>query len=390
MNRNDIINVFQQVLENPSNSFIEQWISDGGKVMGYYCSLIPPEIFTAAGITPYRIRAAGSDSTDLADVYVSSQLCTFVRHMLNLALGGQFDFLSGIVAMNGCDQARRAYDIWEKKTDIPFKTIISVPRTPANYNIEWFKEELKKLIKAIENHFSVKITPQSLAEAIKFHNTTRRKLAQFNDLRKEPDPPINGYEASIVNIAAQIMPLKDFNDLIDKLLQAVGKEKRTGRYRTRLIVSGGEMDEPEFVKIIEDQGGLVVYEDTCFGARYYEEPVSEEEDPLNSIANRYFYRIPCARMGNSFDRRYENLEKIYREFKAEGIISQILVHCILNSGFSFQLKRKAKTSEISTLLLDRECRMKGYGQMKTRVQAFIESIESKARKEDKYNGRTSK
>ena len=84
------------------------------------------------------------------------------------------------------------------------------------------------------------------------------------------------------------------------------------------------MDEPEFVKIIEDQGGLVVYEDTCFGARYYEEPVSEEEDPLNSIANRYFYRIPCARMGNSFDRRYENLEKIYREFKAEGIISQIL------------------------------------------------------------------
>jgi len=384
MNKSDILSAFQQALKKPLNSFMEQWISGGGKVIGHYCSLIPQEIFTAADIASYRIRVAGSESTDLADTYVSSQVCTFVRHMLNLALEGQFDFLSGIVAMNGCDQARRAYDIWKRKTGIPFQMIISVPRTPEEYNIGWYKKELKRLIEAIENHFSVKISMQNLTEAIKLHNDVRRKLAQFNDLRKEPNPVINGYEATTVNIAAQIMPLKNVNDLLDKLLKAVTKEQSHNRYRARLILSGGEMDEPEFVKVIEEQGGLVVYEDMCFGARYYEEPVREEGDPLTRIAERYFYRIPCARMGNGFDKRYENLKMIRKEFNAEGIISQLIVHCILNAGLSFQFKRKVKSDEIPLLILDRECRMKGYGQIKTRVQAFIESIESKRGKEDEY------
>ena len=107
---------------------------------------------------------------------------------------------------------------------------------------------------------------------------------------------MSGAEVTAVTIAAHVMPLKDFNDLLDGLLKVVEGEHGSNRYRVRLIVSGGEMDEPEFVKAIEDQGGLVVYEDTCFGARYYEEPVSREGDPLTRIAERYFYRLPCARI----------------------------------------------------------------------------------------------
>jgi benzoyl-CoA reductase/2-hydroxyglutaryl-CoA dehydratase subunit BcrC/BadD/HgdB len=136
------------------------------------------------------------------------------------------------------------------------------------------------------------------------------------------------------------------------------------------------MDEPELVRAIENQGGLVVYEDTCFGARYYEEPVSVEGDPLTRIAERYFYRLPCARMGNSFHGRYDHLMKIRDEYKAEGLIVQRLNHCLLNAGHSFLFNLRSKAGNTPTLLLDREYLTRGYGQINTRVQAFIESIES--------------
>ena len=126
MHKDEIIQLFQDSLAKPLNSQMEAWVSSGGKVVGHYCSLIPGEIFSAANIAPYRIRGGGSEDTAIADVYLSSHLCTFVRHTANLALEGKFNFLSGIVATNGCDQARRAYDVWEKKTTIPFHQILSV------------------------------------------------------------------------------------------------------------------------------------------------------------------------------------------------------------------------------------------------------------------------
>jgi benzoyl-CoA reductase subunit C len=376
MNKEEIMRVFQDALDKPLNSHLEQWIAGGGKVVGHYCSLVPGEIFTAAGIAPYRVRGGGSEETTLADVYLSSHLCTFVRHTVNLTLEDRFDFLSGIVATNGCDQARRAYDVWEKKTEVPFRMILSIPRTPKEYNIGWFIEELQRLMAAMEDYFSVKTGPQDLLDAIRLHNRVRKNLGRLHDLRKRTNPPITGAEATAVTIAAHVMPLKEYNTLLEKLIRTLENHQGVGQYRVRLMVTGGEMDEPEFIKAIEAQGGLVVYEDTCFGARYYEEPVSEEGDPLTRIAERYFYRLPCARMEDSFPPRYENLLKMVDDLKAEGLIVQRLNHCLLNAGHSFLFNLKAKAGEIPTLFIEREYLGRGYGQISTRVQAFIERIES--------------
>ncbi|MBI5252515.1 MAG: 2-hydroxyacyl-CoA dehydratase [Desulfomonile tiedjei] len=380
MNKSEILNVFQDVVKEPLNSYVEQWISGGGKVGGYYCSLIPAEIFTAAGMVPYRIRGPRSEDTALADVYLSSNVCTFVRHTVNIALQGEFDFMSGIVCMNGCDQARRAYEVWKQKTKVPFHAFLSVPRTSEERLLSWYKEELEKLIEAMEKHFSVKIRSQELHEAIKLHNAARANLIRLNDLRKRPSPPISGSEALTVTIAAHVMPLKNFNELAEVLLAALNSDQAPRKYRARFIVSGGELDEPEFLKVMEDQGGLVVYEDTCFGARFYEEQVPEEGDPLTKIAERYFYRVPCARMVNSFPARYANVEQIMTDFHADGLIAQRIKQCIVNAGHLYNFTRRGRSNGMPTLVLDREYLAGGYGQVKTRVQAFIENIESKSKK----------
>ena len=377
MQKDDIIQVFEHALEKPLNPQMEEWISSGGKVIGHYCSLVPGEIFSAANIAPYRIRGGGSEDTAIADVYLSSHLCTFVRHTANLALAGHFDFLSGIVATNGCDQARRAYDVWEKKTSLPFRRILSVPRVQGNHNIDWFIEELENLISALEAHFDVTIGPEQLLGAIMLHNRIRQNLTRLHALRKKPNPPITGSQATAATIAAHVMPLETYNTLLETLLQALESDtQENGNYRARLIVSGGEMDEPDFVAAVEKQGGIVVYEDTCFGARYYEQPVEEDGDPLTRIAERYFYRLPCARMEDNFNRRYANLKNVRADYQADGFIVQRLNHCLLNAGHAFIFNRQAKSDKTPTLIIDREYLAQGYGQISTRVQAFIEHIEA--------------
>ncbi|MCL4442153.1 MAG: 2-hydroxyacyl-CoA dehydratase family protein, partial [Firmicutes bacterium] len=354
----------------------------GGKCVGYNCILIPGEIFTAAGMMPYRIRGAGSEDTSLADVYVTAKYCSFIKHTVNLALEGKYDFLSSIVFMSTCEQLNRAYHIFDLKTKIPFKSRIAFPKIHdgSGHFFDWFKGDLDRLIRELEDHFSVKIGPNELLEAIKLHNTTRKNLLRLNELRKADNPPISGSEALTVSIASSLMPLKDFNILIEQLIEKLEINQGPKSYRARLIVTGGELDDPEFIKIIEDQGGLVVYDDYCFGSRCYEGFVSEEGDPLTKIAERYLSTVPCAGIMDSFSYRYDHLQQARKDFRADGMIFQRLTFCVSNGSYIPVLRHCSKTDEnaIPTLYLEREYGSGGRGQVSTRVQAFIESIESKA------------
>ena len=60
------------------------------------------------------------------------------------------------------------------------------------------------------------------------------------------------------------------------------------------MIAGSDLDDPGFVKLIEDSGGLVVADDLCTGSRYFWEDVSG--DPLEALARRYLSPVLCARM----------------------------------------------------------------------------------------------
>ena len=95
--------------ETITNPAIERWKEKGGKVIGYYCTYVPEEVIHAAGMLPYRMRATGSTGTELGDVYSSHLSCSFVRHSLDQAMRGEYNFLDGLVALFSCDHIRRLF-----------------------------------------------------------------------------------------------------------------------------------------------------------------------------------------------------------------------------------------------------------------------------------------
>ena len=137
MGNRDVMDIFRNVIKQPGNAYINEWVASGKKVVGYYCSYIPEEIFTAAGLLPYRLRGAGSVDSSDGDAYMSARVCTFVRHTVSLALRGELDFLDGVVLAQNCDHIRRAADVFKKKVNLPFYSFLSIPRIPKERLFDW-------------------------------------------------------------------------------------------------------------------------------------------------------------------------------------------------------------------------------------------------------------
>jgi len=375
MDKEAILQTFREALQGPRNSFLDRYIADGGRVMGYYCSYIPEEIFSAAGFLPYRLRGAGTEDSSDGDAYMSARICTFVRHTMTLALRGEFNFLNGVVLLQNCDHVRRAGDLFTKKVKLPFYSLLSVPRAPKERLFEWYFEELKRLKGEIEAHFGIEITDRMLEEAIALHNATRQRVSRLYDLRKRDAPPITGEEALTVTTAAHLMPRDRFNALMDELLDRLESSAGSNSYRARVIITGGEMDNPEYVANLEQQGALSVAELVCFGQRSFGEPIpAGNGQPLERIARHRFFQAPCARMVECFEDQITVLKNAVRDYKADGIVLQRMKFCDPWAGDAHSLYWRMKQEGIPFLSLEREYQVAATGQVKTRVQAFLEQM----------------
>ncbi len=381
----DAIRALRQQISGISNEHVEAWKAAGKPVVGYFCTYVPVEVLTAAGVLPLRLRGTGSDDSAAADVYLSGRTCTYVRHTLALALEGRYDFLDGQICLNTCDHVRRAHDVWRHKTSIPYHGFLSVPRNARESLYPYYREEVERLIAELGEHVGTKVDDAALEAAIGQHNRVRERLRRLDALRAGDRPVLRGSELLTLSVAALVLPPEAFLAETDVLLEALDEDPpapRTGR--ARLLLAGGELDEPGLIEAIESQGAEVVADTLCAGGRSYDVPVPEgTDDPLDAICRRTFFQVSCARMIGNFPDRVEALMARCAERGVDGVVFQRLTFCDPWGGEVHNLRHRLKPLGMPMLVLEREYGRVPTGQVRTRVQAFLELIESGQRREEK-------
>jgi benzoyl-CoA reductase subunit C len=150
--------------------------------------------------------------------------------------------------------------------------------------------------------------------------------------------------------------------------------------RARLMLIGSVLHNPEFIKAIEDQGGLVVTDELCTSTRYWSDPVilDDNRSLIESVSRRYLNNFPCARMFPS-DERFDRIINYIKDFKVDGVISEIVRYCVPYCHDLPLLMKKLKKIDVPILALDVEYGTSGSGQIQTRVQAFLEMLEVKTK-----------
>lgn len=361
-----------------SGGRIAAWRAKGGKAVGTVCCHVPNEILWAAGVLPVRLRATGCTDSSDAEAWMSSFSCSYARSVLEYLMNGTYR-LDGLVQSDGCMMATRILDNWShvaKKNGTPqFTYQIDAPRITNETTVEFYKEELQGLADALGEFSGQKVTDERLCAAVSKYNEIRMLIAEVNELRLAEKPVISGAEALALMIRSADMTPDEYIEELNAFL--ADAENRTPlESRARLMVIGSALDNPEYLKVIEDKGGLIVCDALCYGSRgYNEQLVVDDNDVLGSIAEYYLTRIVCPRSLDNRTELHENIINMAKQYKVDGVVYQKMQYCECWGGENVLLEDELKAENIPLLTVEREEHLANVGQLAIRAEAFVEMIE---------------
>jgi benzoyl-CoA reductase/2-hydroxyglutaryl-CoA dehydratase subunit BcrC/BadD/HgdB len=362
------------------NDYVAEWRAGGGRVFGFHCAHAPEELLWAAGILPVRMRGTGSRDTSHADEYLGAYNCSFVRHTLSRVLAGDLAFLDGLLVTNSCDHVRRVFDVCSAKRAVPFCHYVDVPHVSSEDALARLTQQLRGLKQRLESEFGVVVTEAKLARAVRLYNRTRTLLGRASALRALAPPRLAGSEVLAMSVAAASIPKDRFNGLLTRRLEdldgGTGEPAEPRARRRRLMIVGGMLDDPGYLEVFESLGADIVADQLCCGSKTFSHQTDEDMDPLEAIARRMLEHLRCPRMVDGYETRLQNLLQAADRHRVDGVVCQRLKFCDLWGGEIEMLRRSlAQESRLRVLVLERDyLGASGIGQLRTRAQAFLESL----------------
>jgi benzoyl-CoA reductase/2-hydroxyglutaryl-CoA dehydratase subunit BcrC/BadD/HgdB len=245
------------------------------------------------------------------------------------------------------------------------------------------KAEYVRFKEAVEKLTGVTITAESLKTAIKTVNAKRAAIHRLSKLRKADPAPISGLDALLANqVFFYDNPARftaSVNKICDELEQRIEKKEGAVPAKTpRILISGCPMAVPNWKlpMIIETSGAVIVGEESCVGERGTRNLTDESgqtvDAMLDAIVDRYF-QVDCAIFTPNKD-RLDHIMEMAAEYKADGVIHYGLQFCQPYLMEAIPVEKALEAKSIPCLRIDTDYSMEDVGQLKTRVEAFIELL----------------
>ena len=380
---------FENLLQNARNELVEKAAAEGQHALGYNCYYIPETLLNLPGCFSSRLRAPNCTSTDLASYYMTQRSCPYTRSILERAIEGGYNYLEALFGVEACSAMERMEEHFELikpvKNDKFFSTIIDAPMKGDGTNLKYYKQQLMdKVLKPLNEKLGVDISDEAIGKAIEDHNEISDVITQIGDLRKLPNPPITGYEFHVIQLVSEVCP----HSLILPYLKETFEELKTREpetsfpFRARVILAGSEIDDPEFTKLLEGCGAMVVADRYCFGSFPGREKIEIQpgETAFDAVCRHYLKWNQCARFmdGEKIDQRTQELGRLAKEFNADGIIYENMKFCEFWSYEKVMASHIMQTDyNLPVCTIEKEYALGAAGQLRTRFQAFIESLEIK-------------
>ena len=380
---------FESLLENADNELVRKAQADGGLAMGYTCFHIPEVLLNVDNCFSVRLRAPNTGSIDIATYYMSNYTCEYARALLERAIEGGYQFLDALIGVDACSMMNRSMEHFEilHVNDKPnfFVTHADMPYKITDYTLESYVKQMRlRVLDRMTEVFGVDTSDAAIRKAVEEHNEVCRIISEIREMRKADNPVITGYEFHVLNLVTYCCPKALILPYLRETLAElkVRKPDKKSPFRARVAIVGSEIDDPSLTKLIEGCGALVVSDRYCFGSTPGREVIelTDDEDALTQICRHYMEVSECARYisDEKVLQRRVTADRLAKEFKAEGMIYEQMKYCDY-WGFERALVSHVMHDEYGwpVLSIDRLYNNGNSGQLRTRVQAFVESLEIK-------------
>lgn len=391
---------FEDILQEANNELIRQAQSEGKICAAYTCENTPEPLLNLPGVFSTRLRAPRTGSMEVATYYLTSFLCEYSRALLERAVEGGYNFADCMFTPDGCSMMNRCVENMELLKALGqgkehfFFSYMEIPMKADDNGLNLYKIQCENhILKPLHEHYGIDISEEAIRTAVKEHNRVCELIRAIGEFRKGEAPRITGYEFQVFTLATYVTPKYLIIDKLEETLEEVKHREPDAKfpYGARVLVAGSEMDDIDFIKLVEDSGAYVCADRYCCGSFPGRDPIilNEEEDALTQICRQYMYRGQCPRYMDSskMDARRDYVAALAKEYGADGIIYEQMKFCdpwayekmlgshILREEFGYPV-----------LAVDRPYAIGTSGQMRTRVQAFVESIGIKKIHKEANNG----
>jgi len=380
---------FEKLLESADNELVKQAQDEGNLAVGYTCFHIPEVLLNCGNCFSVRLRAPNTGSIDIATYYMSNYTCEFARALVERGIEGGYQFLDAMIGVDACSMMNRAMEHFEilevnSKPNF-FVTHCDMPYKITDYTLDSYVKQMRlRVLDRLTEVYGVDTSDAAIRKAVAEHNEVCSIISEIREMRKEANPVITGYEFHILNLVTYCCPKALILPKLRETLKELKKRKADEKpaFRARVAIVGSEIDDPNLTKLIEGCGALVVSDRYCFGSTPGREVIelTDDEDALTQICRHYMEVSECARYiaDEKVMQRRETADKLAKEFGAEGIIYEQMKYCDY-WGFERALVSHIMSEEYGwpVLSIDRLYNNGNSGQLRTRVQAFVESLEIK-------------
>lgn len=394
---------FEKLLQEANNELVQQARAEGKYALGYTCYFMPEVLLDLPGCFSVRLRAPRCVSPDIATYYMSARVCHYGRSLFERALEGGYNFLDAQMATETCTVTCRFQEHLQQKNlnsvkdmkviqnDRFFCEFIDVPFKKTENSYLHYRGQLRHhVLNKLNENFGIDVSDQALMKAIEQHNEVCRLINEIGDYRKLDKPTITGYEFHVIQLVSLCCP----KELILPYLRETAQEMKTREpdmrwpFRCKVVLAGSENDDPDFTQLIEGCGAEVVADRYCYGAVESRIPIEVKagQSPLDAIARHYLDTSNCPRFmpQDIMRERKRRLAELVREYKADGIIvvsnkfceywsyERVIDTVVMRRDFG-----------IPVCSIEKEYINSASGQLRTRFQAFVESVEIKKIQEGK-------
>ena len=354
----------------------------GGHIAGTFCTFTPCELMDAAGVHPVSLCGMSPEPIPAAEKDLPKNLCPLIKSSYGFAVSDTCPytyFADLIVGETTCDGKKKMYELLGRLKDV---YILQLPQgIDREYTLEMWTKELHRFKGVLEEKFQVAITDERLREASELRNQLRRARPALMELQKLDPPPFSGLDLyKLMDGLGFSFDLQDNLRKLTTLTAQLQSDYAAGARpvpagQKRILVTGcpigGVLEKT--VKVVEENGGVVVCFENCGGikpTRYLVD--TQAEDIMAAIAERYL-NIGCAVMTPN-TKRMETLPQLVEEFNIDGILEIELQTCQPYIVERFEIKKLAQEMGVPFLALDTDYSQSDLGQLTTRIVAFIEML----------------
>lgn len=286
-------------------------------MIGYICKYAPIEVFESMGVKMERIEPDVTNFNQ-AEIKMHPNICSFAKGVLEEVMEKDYE---GIILTTCCDSIRRLYDVLKEEFPQKFIYMLDTPRLVKEAGIILYEQRIRAMIQAYET-FSGKKFDEAVF------------LEYLRDKEEQQQVGIKDRKLNIGILGARA------NDSIKKIL--------------------------------EEKGANVAFDLTCTGLG--RKILYSEEEPLGEYARGLLSQFPCMRMEQAANR--DELIRRYGD-SVDGIIYHTVQFC---DNYAYEYAWLKSWMGRPLLLLETDYTKQSYGQILTRIEAFLESLRGEARK----------